>query len=204
MIIKRFVGGTLESNGYVINVKDCNDCYIIDPGYNSQKFIDYVKENKLNPLGILFTHHHYDHITAAPKVAEELECKMYIHKNDFDSACKTLKKASENLEFFDSNHIFKLGNIEIEAINTQGHTRGGVCFVDWAENIAFTGDTVFSTEIGITDLEDGSSDDMARSCKMIATWPKAMKIYPGHGESATIKDVIEKNPEFDFACKMEI
>ena len=37
MKIKRFIGGTLESNGYVIRTREGSDCYIIDPGYEPQK-----------------------------------------------------------------------------------------------------------------------------------------------------------------------
>lgn len=59
MKIKRFIGGNLESNGYIISEE--NRCYIIDPGYNPGRFIKEVREKDLEPLGIILTHHHYDH-----------------------------------------------------------------------------------------------------------------------------------------------
>ena len=38
--IKRYIGGSLESNGYIISNKEKGSCYIIDPGYEPKKFID--------------------------------------------------------------------------------------------------------------------------------------------------------------------
>ena len=38
MKIERFIGGMLESNGYVIYQKDGANCYVIDPGYHAGVF----------------------------------------------------------------------------------------------------------------------------------------------------------------------
>lgn len=203
MKIKRFIGGELQSNGYLIYKDGCKDCYLMDTGYNANNFINFVKEEKLNPLGIIFTHHHYDHITAGPKVAKELDCKMYINERDLDRACKTLKDDQYLLESFENNHVFKLGDEELLCINTPGHTKGGICIYSKNSKVAFTGDTVFSEEIGITNLDDGSPEEMANSCaEIIDKWPSDITIYPGHGDSATMKYVKENNEEFKQALAM--
>ena len=62
MEIKRFIGGILEANGYVISDPETGECYIIDPGYRPKVFIQHVKKEGLKPLGILLTHHHSDHL----------------------------------------------------------------------------------------------------------------------------------------------
>lgn len=203
MKIKRFVGGNLESNGYVIYKEGNDDCYIIDPGYNADNFINFVKENKLNPLGIILTHHHYDHITAAPKVSAELDCKMYINNKDLDAACKTLKKESENLQGIEDDMVFVLAGEELKCINTPGHTKGGICIYASSSKVAFTGDTVFKDEIGITNLDDGSPDEMANSCaNIIGKLPNDTVIYPGHGDSGDMKYVKANNEEYKQAVDM--
>lgn len=53
MKIKRFVGGNLAANGYVIYQRDGGSCYIIDPGYSPKKFIKYIGEHQLAASGIL-------------------------------------------------------------------------------------------------------------------------------------------------------
>lgn len=47
MRIKRFVGGSLESNGYIISTREKSSCFVIDPGYEPKKFIDYVEKEGL-------------------------------------------------------------------------------------------------------------------------------------------------------------
>ena len=42
MNIKRFVGGNLESNGYIIYNHQGGPSYIIDPGYNPKKYINFI------------------------------------------------------------------------------------------------------------------------------------------------------------------
>ena len=62
MKIERFIGGMLESNGYVIYQKDGGNCYVIDPGYHAGVFEECIDRHQLHLSGILLTHHHYDHV----------------------------------------------------------------------------------------------------------------------------------------------
>lgn len=64
MKIERFIGGMLESNGYVIYQKDGGNCYVIDPGYHAGVFEECIDRHQLHLSGILLTHHHYDHVGA--------------------------------------------------------------------------------------------------------------------------------------------
>ena len=84
MKIKRFIGGMLESNGYVIYQKDGGDAFIIDPGYNPGVFTEYIKEHSLILRGILLTHHHYDHVGAVERIRAAMECPVYLHRSDCD------------------------------------------------------------------------------------------------------------------------
>ena len=69
MKIKRFIGGILESNGYVLYQQEGGACYVVDPGYSSKTFINYIEEMKLDLKGILLTHHHTDHVGAVRKLS---------------------------------------------------------------------------------------------------------------------------------------
>ena len=80
MKIKRYVGGTLESNGYILFQKEGKKCYIIDPGYQPKKFINYIKDAELEPAGIILTHLHHDHTGAAEAVRDVFDCPIYMHE----------------------------------------------------------------------------------------------------------------------------
>ena len=101
----------------------------------------------------------------------------------------------------DGDEIELLG-AKVTCIHVPGHTKGGVCLVDEGNKLAFTGDTVFAVEIGITNLDDGSPEEMAQSCVYIRdNFADDITIYPGHGPSATMKEVKENNPEFKDALE---
>ena len=84
MKIKRFISSRLESNGYVIYQKAGGSCYIIDPGYKHKVFLKWIEEKNLSLLGILLTHHHYDHVGAVENIRKETGCPVYIHQDDID------------------------------------------------------------------------------------------------------------------------
>ena len=89
-------------------------------------------------------------------------------------------------------------------IHTPGHTRGGVCYFSEKSKVVFTGDTIFNVDIGRTDFEDGSPDQMERSIlDKINTWPNDIFIYPGHGDGCTMKKVRQINTEFLDVVKGE-
>ena len=52
-------------------------------------------------------------------------------------------------------------------------------------------------DLGRTDLEGGSWEDMENSIlNVVDKWPGDMTIYPGHGDSCTMKTVRKINSEF--------
>lgn len=191
MKIKRIVGGNLESNGYIIYQKEGGSCFIIDPGYNGDKFAKLIKELKLKPEGILLTHHHYDHTGAADRVRELTDAPIYMHWGDLD-----IYKDSVDVTMEDGMSL-DLDGEEIIVLHTPGHTEGGVCFYSHKSKVAFTGDTIFNVDLGRTDLKDGCDYKMEESIRdIVDKWGNDITIYPGHGDSCNMKFVRRYNREF--------
>ena len=191
MKIQRFTGGLLESNGNVLYQNEGQTCYIIDPGYNSKVYLDYLKKNELKLEGILLTHHHYDHTGAVDRLKKELDCSVYLHRAD----CDMYKKPVD--VYMEDGDVIDIGGEKLVVISTPGHTRGSVCFFSAKSRIAFTGDTIFNVDLGRTDLEDGSEEEMRHSIiDIIDKWDNDIMIYPGHGDGCTMKKVRKINREF--------
>ena len=82
MKIKRLVGGSLESNAYIISRKRGESCYVKDQGYEPKRIIAYIAEQGLAMQGVILTHHHYDHVGGAEKLRDYFECPVMMHEQD--------------------------------------------------------------------------------------------------------------------------
>ena len=227
MEIKRIIGGILQANCYIISpsqrgdakaaTKDKTPCFIIDPGYDPGKIFKYIKNENLSPEGIILTHHHVDHSGYADRVRKELDCPIMIHREDADrfkegadifledgdvlTLCKgnqDCKGKSDSIGSGDScAKGNKRGTVKLTVLHTPGHTRGGICLMAARDRICFTGDTIFNVDLGRTDLDDGSYEEMVSSImNVIDKWENDITIYPGHGDPATMKKVRKINLEF--------
>lgn len=190
MKIKRFILGLLAANGYIIYQKEGTSCYIIDPGTKADAFLDAMTQMNLTCKGILLTHHHSDHVGGVEKIHKALDCPVFIHREDMDMY-KRQATPVENLDTFD------LDGETLTVLHTPGHTRGSVCYYSEKSKIAFTGDTIFNVDLGRTDLIDGDETQMEQSIlNVINLWSNEIVIYPGHGDSCTMKKVRDINREY--------
>ena len=191
MKVIKIAGGVLACTGYVMYDKEHGESFIIDPGYSGRKFLKIVSEFDLTLKGILLTHHHRDHVGGVDEIKAAISCPVYMHPADLGLYHKPVDALLEN------GDKWKLGDEEFTVMHTPGHTKGSICLYAEQSRIAFTGDTLFKTEIGRTDLADGSPDEMMNSiCNVIGAWSNEITIYPGHGDSSTMEYVRKNNPEY--------
>jgi len=69
--------GDYQTNCYIVTV-DKKD-FIIDPGVDALRWI---KQNVTNPVAILNTHGHFDHVWSNTAVQNEYNLKIYTPKDD--------------------------------------------------------------------------------------------------------------------------
>ena len=63
MNIHNLVLGEYETNSYVLTPDDSStDCVVIDTGLEAGELVDYINQQKLNPIAVILTHGHADHI----------------------------------------------------------------------------------------------------------------------------------------------
>ena len=196
MKLKRLVGGNLESNGYIAYEEREGNGYLIDPGYQGPRYLKELDKLGVAVKAILLTHHHYDHVGAAAFLRKELGCPVCLHWDD----CSMYKGEVDEPLSHGDRFYFNEEDVSEEnllVLHTPGHTRGSVCLFNEKCGQVFTGDTIFNVDLGRTDLEDGSPEDMKRSIgEVVAAWGNGITIYPGHGDSATMKYVRTYNKEF--------
>lgn len=192
MKVKRFIGGSLEENSYVVYRKTGGECYIIDPGHSADKILKFIKEEKLSPKGILLTHHHYDHTDAVDKIRESRELPVFLHREDLDMYGNDVDVILEG------DDVLMLDNEAFTVIHTPGHTGGSVCYYFEESKIIFTGDTLFCDDIGRTDFKDSDDRRMHKSCHRLSDLLSGdTTVYPGHDNFNSMKAIRKINSYFN-------
>ena len=183
--------GPFQTNCFIISYDEKD--IIIDPGVDAT---EWVIKNTSNPIAILNTHGHFDHIWSNAELKEKLNIPIYCPKEDAfmlkedpfhhnvpPSAADFLVKDGENFDI--DGFVFKFHHFP-------GHTPG--CSAIEIDEHLFTGDFIFENSIGRVDFPYSNPKDMINSLDKILKWEKDFRIYPGHGNFSTLlkqKDSLE-------------
>lgn len=210
MKIKQFVNNPFQENTYIIWDETSGDAAIVDCGAlfeNEYNAIDsFIQDNHLNLVHLLNTHLHLDHCFGNHHITAKYGIKPEAHHNDapfisrFDDQLSAfglpLKVPAQPIgKYLDDSTSVNIGNIKLDIIHTPGHTPGGICFYNAANNILFTGDTLFNGSVGRADLEGGSYSDLINSIRQrLLPLPDSTVVYCGHGPYTTIGDERKSNP----------
>ncbi len=200
MIVKTFVLGQLQTNCYLI--EENRHCLLLDPADDSQFLADYINDQHLSLDTIILTHGHFDHclavsdlklIYAAPVAASSKD--NFLVQKISQSANYWQKSNQQITSFIPDIDLSKIKTLSfsdhtISIISTPGHTPGSLSLYFNDLNILFSGDTLFSDGFGRTDLSYSQPTKMSQSIKKLNSLPKNTLVYPGHGHSFLLADLL--------------
>lgn len=176
--------GQTQTNCYIVTIN--NKDLIIDPGIGATSW---VLKNTKNPIAILNTHGHYDHVWSNAELKEKLKIPIYISKDDAFMLEKCVlgqnPPSSKADVFVNGDEKLTIDNIKIQYRHFPGHTPGNS--VIEIEDVWFSGDFLFQQSIGRWDFPFSSKEDMAKSLEKAMKITEDFTLYPGHGMSTTLK-----------------
>ncbi len=176
--------GYTQTNCYIVTI-DGKDL-IIDPGIDAT---EWVIKHTTNPIAILNTHGHFDHVWSNAELKKKLKIPIYVPKEDaFMLQNDTLSQGTPPSEpdyLVDRDALLDIQGIKVRYWHFPGHTPG--CSVIEIEDVWFSGDFLFRDSIGRWDFPSSSGEDMAKSLKRVSTIQEDFTLYPGHGLSSTLK-----------------
>ncbi|MDP3880127.1 MAG: MBL fold metallo-hydrolase [Dehalococcoidales bacterium] len=203
MIIEKLEVGAYAANCYIVSDGTSREGIVIDPGAEAGRILRRVKDMGLNIKAIVLTHGHIDHVGAVQEVKEATGAEVAIHADDA-GILQTSSPLSAMLgipvemsappdRLLEDGDSLTAGKLLLSVIHTPGHTPGGICLL--AEQSVFTGDTLFNSSIGRTDLGGGSYDQLIGAIQSkLMTLPDDTAVYPGHGPETTIEAERRLNP----------
>ena len=161
---------------------------------SADAIVDYVRAEGLDPVWILETHVHADHLSAAPYLQEKLGGRIGIGANIMTVQDTFGKVFNEGTEFqrdgsqfdrlFEEGDSFHIGQLRGDVLHTPGHTPACLTYV--IGDAAFVGDTLFMPDFGTArcDFPGGSSGQMYDSVQKILALPDETRIFVGHDYKA--------------------
>ncbi|MEZ5480406.1 MAG: hydroxyacylglutathione hydrolase [Thiolinea sp.] len=142
---------------------------IVDPG-DAQPVIDELARRDMEPIAILITHHHSDHVGGISKLLETWpDLPVYGPANEaIPLRTQALSEGDEvRLEALD---------LTLSVMDIPGHTAGHIAYL--GEGSLFCGDTLFGNGCGR--VFDGSLEALHASLQRIAQLPPETLVYCAH------------------------
>jgi len=205
MEIKTIAVGSFEENCSVLAVE--GKTWIVDPGAEAPRIIALVESFGLPPGGILLTHAHFDHIGAIPELQRKWpELPVFIHRNDAAVITHAFNQFPPEYPAIPQPANLRTDAWPdfVTAIETPGHTPGGVCFLVEGQRskveghsdggTLFSGDTLFAGSVGRTDFPGGSFAKLKESLNKLTALADDTIVIPGHGPKTTIGREKASNP----------
>ena len=201
MILRKLVVGELATNCYIVGSETTREGMVIDPADEASQILKSVKTADLKVKYIVLTHGHPDHFAALSELKKATGAQVLVHREDaeilelppvvfFGATFPQPPPADRQLE---DGETIELGDLKLRVIHTPGHTPGGICLL--ANNVLFSGDTLFNNGIGRYDLPGGNLEKLMDSLhRKVLTLPEKTVVYPGHGPETTIGDEKRSNP----------
>ena len=206
--IKAFVFSPIQENTYLI-YNEGNECIIIDPGCyfpeEKEELSGFITQRVLNPVMLLNTHCHLDHVFGNKFVAESYGLTLHLHENekkmlDFAPASGLMydmpfDNYSGEFIYLNEGDSVALGTDELAVIAAPGHSPGHICFYCAKQNFIVSGDVLFRRSIGRTDLPGGDHQTLIENIRRkLFTLPDQTLVYSGHGPVTTIGEEKRENP----------
>jgi len=208
MKVKMFVLGFLGTNGYVVFDEESKEAMVIDPGAYDAAVTNMVEENGLVLKYIALTHGHGDHIGGVQEL-KDMYPDAILAAGDKEDVILGSSGANASKLIFGKGIELKadlalkegdeltLGDLSFEVIETPGHTPGGISFYipecdpglteKECSGTVFTGDTLFHTSIGRTDLPGGDFETLISSIRnKLFALPDDTLALPGHMDATTV------------------
>ncbi|MGK7935944.1 MAG: MBL fold metallo-hydrolase [Xenococcaceae cyanobacterium] len=183
-----------ESSTYTYLIADTKtkEAILVDPVLEQvERDLKLLKELNLTLKFCLETHIHADHITGTGKLRDLTGCQGIVPAN-------AQAKCADR--FIEDGEAITLGNIEIKAIETWGHTDSHMAYLVNKDKV-LTGDALFIRGCGRTDFQSGNAGMLYDSVtQKLFTLPEETLVYPGHdycGHTvSTIGEEKRWNPRF--------
>ena len=210
MKVSRFTFNMFGVNTYILWDNISKDAIIIDPGMvndSEQKIIDqFIEKNNLKLSHLVNTHMHIDHSFGVQYMKNRYNLKFECNIDDQFLAQRLNEQAAmfglpisiEELQIdvdLKNGDVIYVGDEELRILHVPGHSPGSIVLYAPQSSFIISGDVLFNSSIGRTDLPGGSYPQLISAInEKLMTLPEDVIVYPGHGNETSIGQEKSNNP----------
>jgi hydroxyacylglutathione hydrolase len=159
-----------DNFSYIIADETTREAAVVDSSFNAGEIIHVLKTERLTLKYVVNTHGHSDHTAGNTELLSVFNAKTVAHE---------LSRIDADIKV-DDGDIIRVGSVSIKVIHTPGHTPDSICLLVDNKKL-LTGDTLFVSECGRTDLPGGNSRSLYDSLfNKLLKLADDVEVYPGH------------------------
>jgi len=198
MIVEQiWTGNAYRNFNYLIVCPESGEAMAVDP-LDSEKCLGTAKAKGWQITYVLNTHEHFDHTGGNEAVIAATGAKLLAHANAKDA----IANMDRGLNAGDRIQIGK--TVELEALDTPGHTMSHVCLRSHTDTPAlFSGDTLFNAGAGNCHNGGHPAELYDTFVKQLTNLPDNTLIYPGHDYmSNNLEFTLDREPDNESAKRL--
>ena len=205
------VVGPFQCNCSILVCEKTKEAIVVDAGDELERITAACEKNGVKLKYSVHTHGHLDHVGAVGGLKKwSASTKIALHKGD-EQMYLNLPMQGQMFgfqydvpppvdHFLQDDEELAFGEQRFKVIHTPGHSPGGVCLRFEAGTLSqapvvFSGDTLFQSSIGRTDLWGGDHRQLIKSIKdRLLTLDEQTEVLPGHGAATMVGIEARENP----------
>ena len=200
-----FTVGPVQENCFLVRRDGADHALIVDPGEEPDKLLGAIDELGVTLDAILLTHTHFDHVGAVAPVARATGAPVYCPQLEVPVLQDIMAfvpwagfgpyDSWDPEETVAGGERLELAGFEIDVLFTPGHSPGHVTYAIADEAALFSGDVLFESSVGRTDLPGGDWPTLAASIQsLLDAYPDETTVHPGHMGLTTLGRERASNP----------
>ena len=203
--VRMFTVGPVQENSFLVRREGAGSAVLVDPGEEAPKLLGAIEALGVELDAILLTHCHFDHVGAVAPVAKATGAPVYCPAIEVpvlqDIMAFVPWPGFGPFESWDPEHTvaggetLQLAGLDVEVVFTPGHSPGHVTYAIAGEPALFSGDVLFQSSIGRTDLPGGDHATLLRSIgTLLERFDDDTVVHPGHMGLTTLGRERATNP----------
>lgn len=177
----------MRVNAFLVHDPETKMAAVFDTGTDSGPILARAEELGVEIESVFLTHTHNDHIADLDRLSAAIgDAEILSNQAEPHPGTAT----------FADGETFEIGNLEMRALTTSGHSVGGTTyFIEGLERpVAVVGDAIFAGSMGggMVSFDDAWRNNFEK----ILTLPESTVICPGHGPMSSVGEEKRNNPFF--------